>query len=191
MRTKHARARTEGFSLIELMIVVAITGILAAIAIPTFTDYINKSRTSEATSFLGVIKLRQEAFRSEFGQYLECGGRTTLSGLDTLDANYAPRTAPDAVSVGWVPNACFAALSASPDGAVRFIYSWVAGNPTNFGGSGVGAALGIGTADHYFVAQGRGDLDEDGNLCVFELSNFTRNVWVGKPDGTDLDLGWE
>src|SRR5712671_2228865 len=69
-RSARSRARS-GFSLMELMIVVVITGVLAAIAIPTFTGYVQKSRTSEAVQFLGLIKLRQEAFRSEFGQYFD------------------------------------------------------------------------------------------------------------------------
>lgn len=203
MRTKHVRVRTEGFSLMELMVVVVITGILAATAIPTFTDYLNKSRTSEATSFLGLIKLKQEANRSEFGAYMQCSGRSALSDFGT-PGNFVPAkgSAPRNLSIPWTATdagagiACFNALGASPDGPVRFRYAWIAGTPgPAFTGSGLATAaplgLGITTPDHYFVAQGHCDLDDDGVWGVFELSNFTRNVWVGTTGGADLALGWE
>lgn len=49
------RKKNGGFTLVELMIVVAIIGILAAVAIPAFSKYIKKSRTAEATQTLNKI----------------------------------------------------------------------------------------------------------------------------------------
>jgi type IV pilus assembly protein PilA len=59
----------KGFTLIELMIVVAIIGILAAIAIPNFMTYQCKAKQSEAKSILGAIRTAQEAYYAEYSTY--------------------------------------------------------------------------------------------------------------------------
>ena len=55
MISKLRKRAQEGFTLIELMIVVAIIGILAAVAIPAFMKYIKKSKTTEAKTFIKKI----------------------------------------------------------------------------------------------------------------------------------------
>jgi len=59
----------KGFTLIELMIVVAIIGILAAIAIPNFLRFQAKSKQSEAKTNLGGIFTAQTAYLSEWNRY--------------------------------------------------------------------------------------------------------------------------
>ena len=68
--------KSKGFTLIELMIVVAIIGILAAIAIPNFLNYQCKARQSEAKTNLGAIANLQEVYWAEKTQYAP--DRTTL-----------------------------------------------------------------------------------------------------------------
>lgn len=55
----------KGFTLIELMIVIAIIGILAAVAIPMYSDYTKKSRTSEVASNLSEITKMQLIYKED------------------------------------------------------------------------------------------------------------------------------
>lgn len=70
------KANVKGFSLVELMVVVAIIGILAAVAIPNFQRFQRKARQSEAKSLLGGIHSAEAAFHGQWEHY--------LSSLDTV-----------------------------------------------------------------------------------------------------------
>lgn len=59
-----------GFSLIELMLAVAIVGILAAIAIPNYQDYITRSKRAEGMALLQEMSALQERFYAQNGRYV-------------------------------------------------------------------------------------------------------------------------
>ncbi len=74
--------RQKGFTLIEVMIVVAIIGILAAIALPSYNDYITRGKIPDATSNLAVMRVRLEQFYQDNKTYLnapDCNNNTTAS----------------------------------------------------------------------------------------------------------------
>ena len=65
----------RGFTLIEMMIVVAIIGVLATVAAVSYRKYLDAARTTEAYGMLGEIRNREEAYRAEFSSYIS----TTLN----------------------------------------------------------------------------------------------------------------
>ena len=67
------RVRSSGFTLIELMIVIAVIAILAAIALPAFNEQVRKSRRSEAMADVGALQLAMERWRADHPTYAGSG----------------------------------------------------------------------------------------------------------------------
>jgi len=77
--------KDQGFTLIELMIVVAIIGILAGIAYPAYQDYITKGRRTDAKVALLSLQMAQEKYRANCAQYadaLHASTRSCVAGGD-------------------------------------------------------------------------------------------------------------
>ena len=105
------RKSNKGFTLIELMIVVAIIGILAAIAIPNFLRFQLKSKSSEGKVNIAAIRTAEESYLAEFGVYVA--------------AAVNPATVPGTTKIPMVvnPGVDFDQLGWSPEGNVFFQYA--------------------------------------------------------------------
>ena len=80
--------RNKGFTLIEVMIVVVIIGILAAIAIPNYSDYVTRSKTTEAISGLSDMRVRMEQYFQDNRTYAGACTAGTVAALAPSTANF-------------------------------------------------------------------------------------------------------
>jgi prepilin-type N-terminal cleavage/methylation domain-containing protein len=111
MLSKFHRSQ-KGFTLIELMIVVVIIGILAALAIPRFMRATTKSKQSEAKQILKQIYVMQRAYRQEKDTYTangasaSAGGTFATLGVDIMStARYTYAITADSTSFTATANA--------------------------------------------------------------------------------------
>jgi len=81
--------RQKGFTLIELMIVVMVVAILAAIAIPNYREYTQRGRRADAMQAVGDLKLRLERWRAENPSYASgCSGCVSGTYPTVSDTSY-------------------------------------------------------------------------------------------------------
>lgn len=172
-------SRSRGFTLVELMIVVAIVGVLAALAIVGYREYLLAGQTGEAKMVIQGIRGAQEVHKAETLTYLSC----SASYIDFYpqgvtgpnDKKWHFRTSP--------PNPCWEQLNVSTDGPVRFAYAVVAGAPgtTPPPMSGQWTTPPVWPAaspSAWYVVQATGDRDIDGRYSLFVASSFSGEVYA-------------
>lgn len=135
--SKLLSKRRGGFTLIELMIVVAIIGILAAIAIPNFVRFQLRSKSSEGKTNLAGIRTAQESYFAEYGTYV------TAASSPGAALGAAKRAFVNAAGAGMG----FDAVGWTPEGQVFFNYA---------------VNVGAGGSASDYTADAQADIDADG-----------------------------
>jgi type IV pilus assembly protein PilA len=166
------KKRVKGFTLIELMIVVAIMGILAAVAIPAFIRYIQRAKTSEAKSNVQKIYSGAVAYYDAEHVMREFGASAILGRRFPCDNGTSD----------WVP----VTLAGGGEKNAQPDTDWT--NSTATQGE-IWKSLDFSIADHSYYAyrfvcttgpastkafrgQAQGDLDGDGTESLFERSGY-------------------
>lgn len=83
--------KQKGFTLIELMIVVAIIGILASIAIPAYQDYTIRAQVVESFSITGELKLSIKDFYKDRGRFPSTNDEAGVPAAEHLIGNYVEK----------------------------------------------------------------------------------------------------
>jgi type IV pilus assembly protein PilA len=176
MATKGAIHLHRGFTLVELMAVVAIVGVLATLGIVAYRRYISSSKATEAIYMVGAIRSAEESYRAETLGYLD---------VSSSISSYYPMATPTNRKYAWdAPSADGYAkwrqLGARADGPVYFGYAVKAGSA-----GGTPPTLSIvnpptwpATTEPWYVIQAAGDVNANGVFCYVTTSSFTSEVHI-------------
>src|SRR2546429_8242622 len=174
----------KGFTLIELMIVVAIIGILAAIAIPNFIKFQARSKQSEAKANLKAIFTAQKAFFQEKDRF------STLTG----EVGFEPeRNNPNAnclTNSGTIEPRTGATLvqATTFTGVAVDTFKYGSALDQTYGGTACSSAAGLqGTPATRFDAIALGNIDADVTVDQLSISRDSRRFSAGRDRPADAD----
>lgn len=185
MKEPHltARARQAGFTLVELMAVVVITGILSIAGVAVFSKYIFSAKGGEALSTIQAIRAAEEAYAAENHVYLNVsttGGANPESG-----SNWWPQITPGRGRSSWIASgshpdaAAWLLLAPSVNHSVQFSYlanAGVAGKALTILKTS-GTPTFTAPTQNWYVIQAEGDTDGDGVFARYASTSMTGEIY--------------
>jgi type IV pilus assembly protein PilA len=188
LRSSWRRAR--GFTLVELMAVVAIVAILAGLAVYGVRKYILAAKSSEATAMIGAIKTAQEQYRAETFAYKDISGKGNLDDYSTFypsamdPATKVPKRqkmawggGTDNIANGWRE------LGVAAAAPVMYTYGCAAG-PGSVAPAAPGITIGgyptSATGQPWYLIKAVADLDGDGTVGTWVGTSVTAEIFHDK-----------
>ena len=176
--TRRHASGERGFTLIELMITIAVVGVLATLALVSYKKYIDGARVSEPLSILQAMRTSQEQVRRESGHYLD----VTKNGYFPLVSGFADTRTPwsGTTASSHADYTRWRQLEVPVTGTVMYGYKANAG----LAGKAISVPVDFKPApvwpdpptDDWYVLQAKGDPDKNGAPTVLITGSYTSTV---------------
>ncbi len=173
---QRTHAPESGFTLLELMVVVTIVAVLAAVALPSFTSDARRAKgDSEVGAFFAELKIRQEQYAIENGTYLATGASEAALFPATPSAAAKP--------LGTLPTTWQALKVRPPESSARCGYVVIAGVSGDAAGTIASATfLYVPPAKNWFYILARCDLDNNSAVdSYYFISNDNAKIQKTNP----------
>lgn len=177
-RSRTRAAQQRGFTLVELLVVIAMVGVLASIAIIGYRKYLHGAHTGDAKAIMSAIKVAQESSRAETLNYTDCTGNWYPNALGPNGNKF------HFLNPGHPNFACWRGLNVAADSPTRFTFVTRAAGPPNAlpaPSEGTWASFPATPANlvepAYFV-EAVGDADNNLQRSRFVTTSFNGEIYV-------------
>lgn len=166
------RRRTAGFTLIELMMVIAILSILTTMAILSYNNYVNKARSQEMLKMTALIQGQQQQYFRRYGRYVDTGTPGVSFWPQPLNGSLRPWGIDCSSATLTAEQKAWCDLEMRPEGDVYYSYNTTGWNDLKTDAS-IPVGMGIPNGERWWVVTALGDRNGDGVYATFRIHSHS------------------